>query len=263
MPRKVILFSILAFLFLPQFFAFANLEISEIMYDLKTGSDTGREWIEVFNNSDKSIDISDFRFFEGDINHKLKLVQGDGKVDVHSYAIIVSDPVKFKIDWPSFGGAIFDSTFSLSNSGESLAIKDGESILDQYAYSGTLGGAGDGKSLQKIAGVWKAGTPTLGAENKIIYVPPPAPKTEKVAISAVSSNTKIDMKKDMEIPEIPTLDDSNSNESLNEETESENNKVLYNILLFPVIFSGVGAVYFIRKRKKVENESEDFEILDE
>ena len=38
-------------------------------------------------------------------------------------------------------------------------------IVDQYIYSSVTGGAGDGKSLQKINGVWKAALPTLGAIN--------------------------------------------------------------------------------------------------
>ncbi|MEK7071654.1 MAG: lamin tail domain-containing protein, partial [Patescibacteria group bacterium] len=52
------------------------LVINEIMYDLKNGSDDGREWIEVYNNSDASVDLSTFKFFEADTNHKIVSVAG-------------------------------------------------------------------------------------------------------------------------------------------------------------------------------------------
>ena len=65
------------------------------------------------------------------------------------YVVIIDDPIKFKTDWPNFVGTIFDSSFSLSNSGETLAIKM-EIKLSTNIRISQLGGAGDGKSLQKI-----------------------------------------------------------------------------------------------------------------
>src|SRR3990167_4620793 len=88
--------------------AYANLVINEIMYDLE-GTDTGREWIEVYNNSNSSVDISLFKLFEANTNHALSQVGGSTSIGAQSYAIISSDPAKFKIDWPNFNGIIFDS----------------------------------------------------------------------------------------------------------------------------------------------------------
>src|SRR3989344_973530 len=98
--------------------------ISEIMYDLKNGSDDGREWIEVYNNSDTSVDLSTFKFFEANTNHKLISVAGEENIPSLDYALIVSNAEKFQTDWPAFSGTIFDSTFSLSNTGENLILKD-------------------------------------------------------------------------------------------------------------------------------------------
>ena len=154
-------------LFSPYAFVFANVEINEIMYDLKTGSDDGREWVEVYNNSDALVDFSPFKFFEGDTNHKMVLKQGEAKIPAGGYAIIVSDFIKFKTDHPNFQGAIFDSTFSLSNSGETLVIKNGGTTIDQVTYTSNQGGAGDGNSLQKINGLWQGTTLTPAAENKL------------------------------------------------------------------------------------------------
>src|SRR3989344_7071901 len=140
MSQKIILF-LSFFLFLFSYhFAFANVEINEIMYDLKTGSDDGREWVEVFNNYDAPADLSILKFFEAETNHKLKWIQGDANIPAKGYALIVSDPIKFKIDWPNFSGIIFDSSFSLSNEGETLAIKDANlNIINEYAYSSATG----------------------------------------------------------------------------------------------------------------------------
>src|SRR3989344_4756857 len=100
------------------------LEINEIMYDLKTGSDEDREWVEIYNDSDVPMDLSSFRFFEADTSHKIKLVQGDANVPAKGYAIIAANSVKFKTDWPNFTGIFFNSSFSLRKDGKALMLKD-------------------------------------------------------------------------------------------------------------------------------------------
>ncbi|MDP6527582.1 MAG: lamin tail domain-containing protein, partial [Candidatus Pacebacteria bacterium] len=90
--------------------AFSQVVIGEIMYDLE-GSDTDREWIEIFNESSSSVDLSGWRFFEGTSNHKLTLKQGGATLESGEYAVIVDDDVTFLIDWPNYSGALFDSSF--------------------------------------------------------------------------------------------------------------------------------------------------------
>lgn len=166
MRYRIILFFIATFL-LPYSQVSANLVINEIMYDLE-GTDTGREWIEIYNNSDAQIDLSTYKFFEADTNHGLTLSQGNKNISAKGYALIVADPATFKIDWPSFSGTIFDSSFSLGNEGEKLAIKDANlNIVDEYTYSSNSGGLGNGKSLQLVNGSWAASTPTVGSVNQI------------------------------------------------------------------------------------------------
>lgn len=154
--------------FFPPSFAYAGIIINEVMYDL-SGTDAGREWIEIYNNGDSSIDLVNYKFFEANTNHGLILFQGEANLNPQSYAIISSDPVKFKIDWPSFSGVIFNSNFSLSNEGEDIAIKNEElNIVDSLTYSSSLGGAGDGNSIQKTSNSWSGKTPTPGTINEII-----------------------------------------------------------------------------------------------
>ncbi|HEY4478102.1 MAG TPA: hypothetical protein VJB09_02405, partial [Candidatus Paceibacterota bacterium] len=46
------------------------------------------------------------------------------------------------------------------------AIKNSDlEVSDEYSYASTTGGAGDGKSLQKVSGSWVAVAPTPGASN--------------------------------------------------------------------------------------------------
>ena len=166
MSKIFILFLMLVLFFSRFNLAYAGVVINEIMYDVE-GTDTGREWIEVYNDSDAPVDLSAFKFFEADTNHEIVSAEGNEEVGAYDYAIIALDPVKFKINWPNFGGNIFDSSFSLSNEGESLVVKDSNlNIVDEYTYSSTTGAQGDLKSLQKISSVWESATPTPGKENE-------------------------------------------------------------------------------------------------
>ena len=148
---------------------FAQVEITEIMYDFEEGSDSGREWVEIHNVGGGLVDISDWRFFEAETNHKLKIISGDGALSVGEYAIIVSDDVKFYIDNPTFSGDVLDSSFSLRQKddiGEELVIRDqDENDIDSVTYDPLWGAKGDGNSLQKVNGSWCAGAPTPGATN--------------------------------------------------------------------------------------------------
>ena len=145
--------------------AAASILINEIMYDLE-GTDTDREWIEVYNSGAESVDLSGYKLFEAGVNHGLVLDTGDASVPGSGYVVIVTNPAKFKTDWPSYSGAIFDSSFSLSNEGETLAIKNSDlEVSDEYSYTSATGGTGDGKSLQKVSGSWVSATPTPGASN--------------------------------------------------------------------------------------------------
>ena len=253
---KILLLFVGAYLFLPFCFAFASLEINEIMYDFKTGSDEGREWVEIFNNSETAVDVTLFKFFEEDTNHRLKLVQGNSKIQAKTYALIVSDPTKFKDSYPDFYGTIFDSSFSLHNSGETLAIKKGEEVVDQYSYQSSSGGAGDGQSLQKINGIWRGAVPTPGRENKISYTTPSVPKSStKISGSSpgVNENGK---NKTVETTNLPS-------EVLPDNTTEENSGNSYLFVTIFVVFVGLsaGAVYFIRRKKNVSKPGEDFELL--
>ena len=141
--------------------AYASVAITEIMYDLE-GSDTGREWIEI-QNTGAQIDLTGWKFFENGTNHGLTLFQSSALLPENSFAVIADNAEKFLLDWPGFSGTIFDSTFSLSNTGETLTLRDAElADKDTATYSSGLGANGDGNSLQKQGSEWIAALPTPG-----------------------------------------------------------------------------------------------------
>ncbi|MDO8573066.1 MAG: lamin tail domain-containing protein [bacterium] len=148
--------------------ASAAVVFSEIMYDLKEGSDTGREWVEITNMGSESVNLTGWKLYEANTNHAITLLQGSETIPVGGFAIIANDSTKFLTDHVGFSGTIFDSSFSLLNSGESLSIHDANlADIDGVIYTSTQGGAGDGNSLQKVGSVWQGGTPTPGAPNTL------------------------------------------------------------------------------------------------
>ena len=150
----------------------ASVRINEVMYDLE-GTDTGREWIELINDGSGSVDISGFKLFEANINHGLTLFSGNPVLAPQSLALIVDDAQKFIADWPHFLGLLFESSFSLSNTGETLALKNGSGTEeDSASYSSDDGAKGDGKTLHRNDSGWSAASATPGTSETESTQPP-------------------------------------------------------------------------------------------
>ena len=142
------------------------LVISEIMFD-PLGADTGREWVEVYNDSAGSVDISAWKLFEGGTNHGLVPYSGGATIAAGGYAVVADNPVKFLTDHATYTGILYDSAFSLSNTGEQLILKDGSlTAKDTVTYDALLGGTDDGTTLSLISGAWVRGIETPGASNQ-------------------------------------------------------------------------------------------------
>lgn len=152
-------------IFLIPAFAEASIVINEIMYDVE-GSDTDKEWIELKNTGNDTAVLTEYRLRESDTNHKLELFQGDEKISSNGFAIIADSPTKFLSDHPNFKGAIFDSSFSLSNTGESLSVIKDDTTIDSVSYSDLLGAKGDGKSLNRVGNTFTAKGSTPGEINE-------------------------------------------------------------------------------------------------
>jgi hypothetical protein len=140
----------------------AAFEITEIMYDVE-GTDTNREWVEVQNTGSEANDLSKWYLFSDNTKHAL-VPQGLSQVEPQGFAVITQDVTKFKLDWPNYSGLIFDTSWSgFNNETETIALKDQAlNLTSSVTYLSSMGGAGDGNSLQKTGSAWKGAAPTPG-----------------------------------------------------------------------------------------------------
>jgi len=171
MARYSPIAALFSLLFVP-FAAHAAFSFTEIMFDAP-GTDAKHEWVEV-QNLGGSVDMSDFKFFEANVNHGLTLVAGSATVPGGGFAIIADDATTFLTDFPSFTGTLFDATFSLSNSGEALVLRDG-SLTDvaTASYTGDLGATGDGNTLNYLNNILVPRAPTPGSAATTASAPVP------------------------------------------------------------------------------------------
>lgn len=167
------------------------------MYDVP-GSDAGREWVEITNMGSQQVDLTAYRFFEANTNHKLTIVLGSPVLAPSTSVVIVEDLSLFTSDWPGFTGTVLKSTFSLSNTGETLAIKNASSsIEDSVSYTSSIGAAGDSGSLHRRGDSFVSAQPNPGVfPGEIRTVVKPAsqvvtkPASAKSGVSAAKTTQK-------------------------------------------------------------------------
>jgi len=115
--------------------ALAALRITAVMYD-PDGPDQGREWVQVTNEGSEPVALMGYRLFEGGTNHKLSAAVGTSTIAAGAKAIIATDPAQYMSEHPSFTGTIFKSSFSLSNNGETIELRDAKlATVDSYTYT--------------------------------------------------------------------------------------------------------------------------------
>jgi hypothetical protein len=138
------------------------------MYDVQ-GVDDGREWIEIENTDSEAVDLLGWKLFENNVNHGLSVSQGESTIPSGGFAVIADNSQKFLIDWPDFLGTLFDSSFSLGNSGETFALKNASGAsVHTLTYDTSLGARGNGNVLALRSEEWSEQLPTPGISN----VPP-------------------------------------------------------------------------------------------
>jgi hypothetical protein len=156
-------------------YASSGLVITEIMYD-PSGSDTNREWVEVYNSGAGDIDLAGhFLLTDGLTSAHHSLVpQGSSVIPAGGYAVIVQDPTGFRGDYPNYSGLMFDSSWTglTTTAGKTIVVIDPQSaVLDSVNYDPTVGGNNTGDSLQKNAsGSLVAAVPTPGAGTASVTV---------------------------------------------------------------------------------------------
>lgn len=144
------------------------LQISEVMSN-PTGDDSGREWIEIYNNSSSTLDLSTVTLsIKGGAAVAISPVSGGTTLAVNDYAIIgstVTGATKFLQDYPSYSGILLKSSISLVNTGvTSIDVKLNGTTVDSLA---SYTAAKEGYTLSLVNGIFVTGSPTPGASNQV------------------------------------------------------------------------------------------------
>lgn len=181
--------------FLPNILS-AQIVITEVMYNPE-GTDSGREWIEILNTGE-DINIEDYKLYENDVSHSIKaLIESENILKSNEYAVIVDNPDKFIADYGS-EVSVFDSAFSLNNTGELISIVDSENnVINVVEYSKDWGANGDGNSLQYIEDRWVFANPSPGAASEggfnEVFTPIPKESTHSDDEELTEYEEKIDL----------------------------------------------------------------------
>jgi len=167
--------------------------INEINYNSADDFDTG-DWIELYNRSDQSINISDWFFSDSDDNHKFIFPAGS-VLESGAYLVLVEKDSAFTARFPDVKNHMGETGFGLNGSGEFMKLVNEEGqIIDSLTYDDNLpwpveaDGLGatleliDPKSDNSQGENWKAslehGTPgmqnssaTSSEENEVMVIP--------------------------------------------------------------------------------------------
>ncbi|RLF96820.1 hypothetical protein DRN50_00655 [Thermococci archaeon] len=124
------------------------LVITEVMYNPKKPQlDKYYEWIEIYNRSDLPYDPENLYFENKKINGDL--------IPPGEYAVIADSDTHLFDEIDIKNKLKLDGNLSLSNSGDYIAIMEGDIILDDMTYH--KNSSKEGFSLEKINGVWRKG----------------------------------------------------------------------------------------------------------
>lgn len=112
MVRTFLLTTIIALYLWPS--AAHALTISEIAYDLP-GTDSKREWIELYNEADLSVDLTGHLFFDGSYHRLAWLPEQSLTLQSGQFLILAADRTTFLAEHPDFSSEVVDTTMSLPN----------------------------------------------------------------------------------------------------------------------------------------------------
>lgn len=214
-------------------FVFASVEITDVMYDVE-GADTGREWIKITNTGSEAVDVGGFRLLEAGVHHKLKVVQGEAVLAPSASAIIADNAANFLIDQPGYAEALFDSSFSLSNTGETLVLKNSKGdVEDSYSYTAPVKAPEPKKETQKQRSSQNSAKPSLSEQNGLAESDEENRGPFGKEVTAAAATAPFDL-----------------------------NLLAWLAGLGAVIALGVAGALFIQKRPETRDEAEEFKIVD-
>ncbi len=104
---------------------------------------SNHQWIEIYNKSTESINLSGWKFWEDSVNHSITLSPSSTVTSTillpGAYAIITQNDVVFFEDHPEVTSTVFDSTWTtLTKTGEEIGIKKGTGstdFIEKFVYT--------------------------------------------------------------------------------------------------------------------------------
>lgn len=100
------------------------------------GADRGREWVRIKNDTGSTLYLTQFTFSENGTRHAIRAL-GEAGVPHGSYAIIADNAETYQAEHSQSNEYVFDSTFSLNNSGETLRLEDPSGhVVAEISYTG-------------------------------------------------------------------------------------------------------------------------------
>jgi Lamin Tail Domain/PKD domain len=192
-------------------FAHATIVINEIMYD-PPGTDTGNEWIELYNSGSSPVDLTGWTFNDGSslTKHVFNVPPKNGGVgsiiiQPDGYLLVADNATNIAIEYPSAVN-IIDSTMSMPdpNTGVSVTVTlfdNQKNSEDTATYVGGTSADNKGDSVQLINGSWVAASPT------------PYESNDGISDSDNSSNTSSTPSDDSSDTSTTTTDATNSSQS--------------------------------------------------
>ncbi|MFC2084189.1 CotH kinase family protein [Bacteroidota bacterium] len=111
----------------------SSIVINEINYNSSINFDT-EDWVELYNNSNKTIDISGWMFKDEDDGH-IFTFPGNTILEARRYLVLCRDTTAFGSFFPNISGLIGNFEFGLSSDGELIRLFDIElNIIDSLFY---------------------------------------------------------------------------------------------------------------------------------
>ncbi len=107
--------------------------INEINYKDEAGFEV-KDWIELYNNGNAAVDVSNWVFKDDDDLHEFIIPSGT-TMQPDSYLVLVQSLADFQAQFPSVSPVLGDFTFGLSGGGELIRLFDqNEVLVDSVEY---------------------------------------------------------------------------------------------------------------------------------
>jgi len=244
-------------------YACGAITITEVMYN-PAGSDTGREWIELYNGDSEAEELEagqkGWKVNDGS-NHLLATVT---VVPPGGFVIVAANPEMFRAQYGG-GTPVIKSAINFNNTGGTISLVDTEGVLvDSVSYSKNLGGFEDGTSLHRVGTSFAPGTPNPGGA-PMPGVPKKAPAPAKVVASVQKSITpKVEPQQRTELKSSTTSNTAHT-AALPKALPQQGNFLWHYVLaLSALVVLGVASVWYIRSEQATQPETlpsaEEFDI---